>query len=475
MREALARWWREPEPWTLLVWLLPPATVLLALMPTGDLAYQIRVGLRMIDDRSILTHDVFTYTMGGQPWLNQQWAAELTLGGLFRLVGWRGLVVVRAVLAGVAAGVTLNRTRARGADPFVAGVLVLVALEIAFLLPGTAALRPQLLSVPLFLLTLWLLDTRREHPTRPLWLVPVAIAWANVHGSFVLVPALAGISFVADLVARHSRDAIRSGALTVATLLTPLVSPLGVGTYRYLGELLTSPLVRDIIDEWQPLWRRWPAFPAFVAMSTVLLAVLWQRRTRNPTLEEALRATMFTILAVWSGRHLLWWALAMPPIAGGMLAGWHPERGSTRTATVGVAAVLAVVLGIGVVRVATTRPVERLLTEIPTREMTETVRTASANGARVFDGWWGSWFELEMPGVPMFVDARAELFTDEIWGDWFTITQARPGWREAIDRWNIDVVVANERYQGRLIGLLRSDAAWMLLHEDDEGAVFIRA
>lgn len=475
MRETLARWWREPEPWVLMVWLLPAVSVLLALMPTGDLAYQIRAGIRMIDDRTILTRDVFTYTVPGRLWLNQQWAGEIVLGGLFRAVGWRGLVFVRALLASVAAGAVLARTRSKGTDPFVAGCVVLVALEVAFLLPGTGALRPQLLAVPLFLVTLWVLDVRHANPRRLVWLLPVQIVWANVHGSFVLLTALTGIAFLCDLVARRRRDASWAGAMVLASLVAPLVSPLGFGTYRYLGELLSSPVVREIIDEWQPLWRRSPAGPVFLAVAIVAIVVVIRRGTRRPSLEEGLQLLMFTGLAVWSGRNLLWWALGAPPIVGGVLAGWHPERSGTRRTTALVAAGLAALLLIGTVRVMTREPGEGLLSEAPTQGLTDAVASATQDGARVFDGWWGSWFELQLPTVPMFIDARAELFPDRVWGDYFTITHARAGWRQILDRWNVDVVVANTRYHERLVRLLRIDPAWTLRYEDREGVVFTRS
>ncbi|MDP9299913.1 MAG: hypothetical protein M3P43_03315 [Actinomycetota bacterium] len=458
-----------------MVWLLPAATVLLALLPTGDLAYQIRAGIRMIDDRTILTRDVFTYTVPGRVWLNQQWAGEIALGGLFKAVGWRGLVFVRALLASVAAGVVLARTRSKGADPFVAGCVVLVGLEVAFLLPGAGVLRPQLLAVPLFLVTLWLLDARHANPRRLAWLVPIQIVWANVHGSFVLLTALTGIAFFCDFLAKRRRDASWAGAIVLASLIAPLVSPLGFGTYRYLGELLSSPVVREVISEWQPLWRRSPAGPVFLVVAVVAIIVVVRYGKRRPTLEDGLQLLMFTGLAVWSGRNLLWWALGTPPIIGGLFVGWHPERSRTRRTTVLVAAGLAVLLVIGTVRVATVEPAEALLSEAPTQALTDAVSAASQHGARVFDGLWGSWFELQLPAVPMFIDARAELFPDAVWADYFTVTLARVGWRQVLDRWNVDVVVADKRYHERLVRLLRTDPAWTLRYEDRVGVVFTRA
>jgi branched-subunit amino acid transport protein len=444
-------------------------------MPTGDLSFQIRDGLWMIHHREILTHDVFTFTVGGQQWLNQQWGGELILGGLFRAVGWRGLMFVWALVASVAAGGTLARARSKGADPLIGGCIVLVGLEVAFLLPGTGALRPQLLAVPLFLLTLWLLDNRHAQPRRLLWLLPIGIAWANLHGSFVLLTLMAAVAFTADLAARRGRDATWTGGVVLASLVTPLVSPLGIGTYRYLGTILTSPVIREVIDEWQPLWRRSPAGPVALTVVIVAIVLVLREGSRRPSLEEGLQLALFTGLAIWSGRNLLWWALATPPILGGLLAGWHPKRTGIRRTTALVGVTLAALILVGSVRVATTSPAQALLSETPTQQMTEAVGEATRDGARVFDGWWGSWFELELPEVPMFIDARAELFPNEVWADYFRITFARPGWRQTLARWNIDVVVANKRYHPRLINLLRNDPGWTELEQDFQGVVFVRA
>jgi hypothetical protein len=444
-------------------------------MPTGDLAYQISAGVRMIDGHTILTRDVFTFTYGGREWLDLQWAAEIILGGLFKIVGWRGLVVVRAVLVSVVAGATLIRTRAKGADMLVAGATTVGFLEIAFLVPRANSLRPQLLAVPLFVLALWLLDQRQRRPAILLWLIPTEIVWANFHGSFILLIALVGIAFFADLVAKPRRPAIWTGAILLASLVAPLVSPLGFGTYRYLRLILSSPVIRIFVDEWQPLWRVLPAGPVFLVAVIAAIVVIVKHGTRRPTFEEGLQVLLLSGLAVWSARNLLWWALATPPIVGGLLAGWRPHRTGTRSLGAMVGAVLAALLLIGCVRVATIEPAQALLSEAPTQELTDAVGAAAKDGARVFDGWWWSWFELELPNVPMFVDARTEMFPLEVWVDYFTIVQARAGWMEALDRWNIGVIVTDKSSESRLIRDLRSDPDWTLRYEDPEGVVFTRS
>ncbi len=60
------------------------------------------------------------------------------------------------------------------------------------------AMRPQLIGVLLFSVTLWILAGRRAHP-RALWVLPaLMLVWVNVHGSFVLAPLLLGLAWLED-------------------------------------------------------------------------------------------------------------------------------------------------------------------------------------------------------------------------------------------------------------------------------------
>lgn len=464
---------RRAEPWALMAWLLPAAAVLLSLMPVNDLAYQIRAGQVMLDTHRILRDDVFTYTIAGQRWIDQQWSAQLVFAGLFRVLGWRGLVMLRALLASVAVGTTYQRTRSAGGDPLVAGCLCIGAFAATIFLPGTVALRPQLLAIPLFILSAWILQTRGSHPRRLAALPLIAVAWANTHGSFVLLPLLIAIAFIGDAVSRR-RTAKWTALLTVVTVLTPLVTPWGTDTYRYVRSLTASPVVRDVVDEWRPIMHQSPAGIIFVGACLLILVTILRRRTRDPSAEELVGLIAFTALVFWSGRNILWWALYVPPIVGAITAGWRPGSPASPRAATGIAVALVALVLLGTGRVLVTRPVNGLLNEAPPG-ITEAVREQTQGGARVFAGWWGSWFELTLPDVPMFVDARAEVFPDAVWRDYFLATDAGPGWQRVFDRWGVDVVAVSRRTRPKLIPAMEADPGWSVVYEDADGVVFARS
>ena len=471
-RTALAGSGIKIDPWASIAWLLPAAAVLFSTMPVGDLAYLVRAGQLMQLSPSLLRHDVFTFSMGGQPWLNQQWGAELILAALFRPLQWRGLCLVRAALVSFAVGTTYMRTRRETRAPLVAGCLTFGAFLVAITLPGTLALRPQLLAVPLFVSSTWFIHQRASHPDRLLALPVIGITWANVHGSFLLLPLLLAIAAVDDLVARR-RTLVRTASLAVVTLATPLVSPWGTGTYRYVAQLATSPIVRDVVDEWKPVVTQFPAWLLFALAVTAGALVILRRGSRRPSVEQSVTLVVFTLLAIWSGRNLIWWLLTVPPVMGALLAGWAPGGRFSLRASMVISFSLVLLVLIGVIRVASLQPQEALLSEAPIG-VTDALRSSASPGARVFDGRWGSWFEFSVPSTQMFVDSRAEFFPIAVWRDYFHVSNAEPGWQQVLDRWDVEVVVAAQDHDAALIQAIRSDPAWRLTYEDSDGAVFVR-
>lgn len=459
--------------WALLVWLVPASAVLFSSMPVNDLAYQIRAGALMIDLGHVLRADPFTFTVLGEPWLDQQWGSQLLLNVAFRPGGWVGLVVVRAAIVSAAFGVTFAWARRASRDGLVGAYLTLAALLVAILMPGSLALRPQLLAVPLFLVATWILRRRAEHHWGLAWLPVLTVLWANLHGSFVLMPVLCGIAVVADVVGRRPIRH-RTGAATLACLLAAAVNPWGFEIYGYVADLTTAPIVRDVIDEWRPLWHLSPAGPAVLVSALTLATMFVTGRLRRPTLDEGLGLAVFAALAVSSGRSLLWACLYVPPVVGGMVTG-RPERAQERSSFALAAGALPVALLLtGLGRVVTADPPETLLSEAPLGITDELDRIVSPDD-RVFDGWWGSWFEFSLPDTPMFVDARAELFPQHVWDDFFAISAATRAWREDLERWGIDVVVASYDHQGGLLAALGSEPGWTEVFRDGDGVIFERS
>ena len=175
---------------------------------------------------------------------------QLLFNLAFRAVGWSGLVVVRAVIVAVAFGVTFAWTRRTSGNVIVAAGLTLAALVVTMLMPGTLALRPQLLAVPLLLIG----DLDPPASGSPPGRSRVA---ACRHGGMGEPPRELRLD-ARPLWDRAHRGHPRAqtvaldGATTLACLLAAAINPWGFEIYGYVGDLATNPIVRDVIDEWRP-------------------------------------------------------------------------------------------------------------------------------------------------------------------------------------------------------------------------------
>ncbi len=91
-REAgLGRWlaWLTvPRLWLVVVLGAVGAMQLAVGLNAVDLAYHVRAGALMVDGGHVLRTDVFAWPTAGQPWLDQNWGAQLVLYGLWRVGGF---------------------------------------------------------------------------------------------------------------------------------------------------------------------------------------------------------------------------------------------------------------------------------------------------------------------------------------------------------------------------------------------------
>lgn len=461
--------------WVFVAVALPVLAALRDDLTTIDLAYGLRAGEVMLDTGRILTSDVFSFTAAGTPWLNQQWGAQVILALLYRATGWAGLALVQTVLFGGVFVLVFLACRAAGARTKHAAWLTVGSFLVAVAGRG---LRAQLLGMVLFALTTWIVMDRHRHPRR-LWVLPVLVAvWANIHGSFVLVPVLLGLVWLED---RRRRVPGAERALLIAALAAAAatLNPFGLRVWSYAVGISTHPLITSQIEEWQPPTVRDEVGLAFF-LSILAVAVLLARRREKVPWTSLLSMGLFVVIGLFAVRGIFWWAIVAPALVATQLHGEPSRPAPERRSPANTAIVLALV-ALMLVWLPIWRPPgphgapQDLLGHAPPGITTQVDRLLSP-GDRMFNPQvWGSWFHLALPQHRVFVDARIEVFPRSVWEDYFAVSQGRDGWEDILDRWEIDVVVAHPEQQDELIPLLREDDGWRRAYTDRDGSIFVRA
>jgi hypothetical protein len=127
--------------------------------------------------------DTLSHTVRGHPWIDLQWAFDLGAYLLHGLGGPTLLGVTSAIGFSLAIILVLRLVR-----PHVGNVLgALLVFFVVLAAHDRFAVRPELLSFPLLIGMLSILEHGRMHEGRRLWLLlPLMIVWVNVHALFVI-------------------------------------------------------------------------------------------------------------------------------------------------------------------------------------------------------------------------------------------------------------------------------------------------
>jgi hypothetical protein len=270
---------------------------------------------------------------GDQGWVTTQWLSELGFYAAHVLGGWEAFPPIRvlaslAVLVALAAAV-LPRRPARAAVP----VFVLAALG---LMPALTQDRVQtvalLLAVPL---GVWLeRGVRGQVP--PWWHVGLlSMLWANLHGSWVLVPALLALLAAASAIDVELRSRWRAPAqLALVALAAGMLNPAG---WQSLTAVWRFRERTAHVVEWDPTIIADVTVLPFVLLLAVLVAA-WARSSTIPWPEVivALGVSAFGMLAF---RNVLFALVLLAPLAAQRLSVFtrpRVARGTEASALVAV-------------------------------------------------------------------------------------------------------------------------------------------
>jgi hypothetical protein len=282
--------------------------------------------LTLLAGREIAAHgvprtDTLTAVTAGQPWIDQQWLAQLVLWQVHRAggMGLLLLIEIALLLAPLVLGIALARRR--GAS---AGAIVPFAIVPALVF--SSSLRTELFSHLLFVVLLALLAAEaRRRSARALLAVPLLVIWANLHGAVLVGAALVavlGLSEVLELRRsgpRHRAAWGRPLALVAGPWLCLLATPYGLSIASYYRSTVGNSVFREAIVEWAaPTFLSPGGLTLFPLAAAALVLVSRQPRRLN-TFE--LGALAFTLLgALLANRSIVWFAytclVVLPPLLG---------------------------------------------------------------------------------------------------------------------------------------------------------------
>jgi hypothetical protein len=476
-------------------WLIAPVIVFVA--TSVDRSYQtdfwhhLARGRAMAEQGRIVNEDLFTYTVAGQQFQDNNWLTQLFYHAVFQLGGLPLVQTVNSLTLALTFGLLVWMARKKcGSLPVACAVGVFAFFGTWQLL----IIRPQTFSLLLFVLLYATLDFSERR--RGLLLVaPLIMAlWSNLHGGFPIGLVLIGGYLVIAMiesgwengwgVLRDGRVWALAGCLLLSVAAT-CVNPYGPRIWLYVRQ--TSALASGRrIDEWVP-----PGMDLFIGkvwvLSVVGLLVLFAWAKRRPTVREVTLVACFLPLACGSVRMVAWWMLILAPIVATLLAdnlprSWLAEE-EEQPSPVAVGA-LALMLFVAVFCAPVMERYNPVLPMVRSTHRTEydlakvAERLSRDGGRRVFSRFeWGEYFGWALAGrATVFMDARIEIYPDDVWQQYAAVTRARGDWQEILDGYRVDALILDADYHPDLLTQVRKrPAEWKQTLEVGKVLLFERA
>jgi hypothetical protein len=441
------------------------ATVIFSqgLFGDGDTGWHIGAGEYMLRMRTVPHTDPFSYTFHGAPWTAHEWLAEVAMAGSYLLGGWSAEASLFLVALG-ATGLLVVREAQRWMSPL---RVVLLVLVLATLLRPSVLARPHLLALPLF--TGWLILLLRAQERRvapPLAAVLIMLIWANLHASYLVGLAIAGLFTVEGLWTSPDGALKRRWLLFgLGALLAACVTPHGAEGFLYPFQV-SGMRVLSIIQEWRPTtFRQDPSF--VIVGSALLLLILRAARRVGPV--RLIIVGALGAMALAHFRHQPLFGVAALLIAA-------PEIGRLSETELPMAApsatnrwMLAVVVILACVRLAVPYRFEdtynyplSLLSSLPADLRTKPVLNEYSLGG-----------PLIMDGFPVAIDGRADMYGDAFTFEYLAIQDGDMAkFHRFVKRWNVAWTIFPAA--GPLAKKLDHDRGWRRLASNGITVIYVR-
>ncbi|TVR18417.1 MAG: hypothetical protein EA396_15130 [Anaerolineaceae bacterium] len=470
------------------------AVVLLPSRPPtdADLGWHLRTGEWMVENRDVMRVDHFSHTYAGEPRVAFDWVSDIILYTVWQIGGYAALGLMTSAIFFVIFIVVFN---------IVPGHIVarLIVFPFFVLISSIVwAPRPHIISLLFTAIVLWLIHgQKRGGDSRWLWVLPVIfLLWGNLHAGWALTALLMILTAIGEPLNRlmanrtaHVMDVTRwrrfigAGAASAAALV---VNPFGIAALIVPVIVLNDPSSQEFISEWQRTnltsWRG--ALLAVYLLLLVACVVVPIIRRRGDWTHVLMMG-----VAVYIGleylRFVPFAVVIGAPIIIQELSRWlnatewgrrraTPQPATSRLSFVFHYVVLGSLVALAVAYVAyATNPnnIREFQTNHWPLDAVEVMYEEDLP-RELFNHYnWGGFLTWHAPDYPVFIDGRADLYTDfvfaaqDIWDG--------EGWEEAFAEWNINTVLVFP--DNEIAAILRERDDWEIRHEDELSILLTRA
>jgi hypothetical protein len=449
----------------------------LAYVADPDVWWHMRTGQWIIEHHSVPYVDPFSRLSMGKEWAAYSWLFDLIVLKFYRCWNLAGILAYSTTMVLVIT-VALYQMIRRLQPDFTKATLLTMAGMIC--LSRLYTPRPWLFTILFFVIELDILfQVQKSGKIRKaLWLPLIFGLWANLHIQFVDGLTVLGLAALTPLAQRWVRPPEpqihlkRLWLIWLLSFLATLVNPYGWKIYKIAYELSSQAGVLNSISELQALPFR--DMDDFILLSLAVAVVgvfCWNHSF--PLFESALVATAI-FLSFRSQRDVWLLAISASAILAMQLRSnieedWHPRRQLRSTIFLALSVCATLLAGAALMHVSSAALRESVAKVMPVHAV-EAVRQRAYSGPLYNNYNWGGYLIWSSSQL-VSIDGRAALHGDKLIERSATTWNAGPDWRTDPQLISARLVIAP--VGAPLTQLLRADASFDLVFEDQVAAVFV--
>jgi hypothetical protein len=463
-----------------------------ALLADADIGWHIRTGQWILDHHAVPHHDLYSFSKPDAPWYAWEWGSDVIFGALHRSAGLKGVVLLAGVLIAIFAWTLLRRMVG-------SGVHLLWAMIVSLLGVGAASMhflaRPHLFTLLFLSISVWMIDIDRKQwsvrSARRLWLlVPLTLLWTNLHGGFLALIAVLGLTALGAAVeawlgGRDFRHAARYAALAAACSAASLINPYGYHLHMHVAEYLRSDWIRNVIQEFQsPVFRNENVlqFEALMLIGLIAAGSLFKRRR----IAEGLWIVYFAHMSLSSVRHVPIFVTVCAPVIASEISDWWRAwtSGARKSSLIGIvnqmsgdlapsfqrvsAWPLLLISALAVMGAPIKWPKDFPAVMFPVKMIHE--HQAQVLNTRVLTSdQWGDYLIYLNPKQKVYVDGRSDFYGPEVGNEYLRLIGGQWDWDQIMKKNGFTSVLLP--IEVPLCQLLKRDPEWRV--EEDSGKTIL--
>lgn len=461
----------------------------MSLLMDGDTGFHIRVGDWILDHQALPTSHPFSFSVPGREWFAFEWLSQVALSLVHAEFGLKGVTLGAGLLIGAVFALLARYSLWKGANPFIAVITTLVAVNIARIHFWA---RPHLFTWVFLVAAIWILERERQRPSRWIWaVIPLMMLWANLHGGFVLffvllTLAVAGIAAEAWFSHREWRTVRRFAVVGIAAAGASLVNPYGIRLLAHVFEIVSAGWLTTAVEEFKsPQFRTEPlmTFMALMFLSLALcgrlvakrryVEVLWIVFLAYSSLVAVRQAPIFALVAapiVAAELSELWTGVVRLAKPASVVRILDDVSESLRPAAARGSVLPLAFVGFLVFAPDLSWPTDFPKDLFPTAIVNRHASELAASRVFTTDQWSDYLIYRNYPKQRDYIDGQHQYYGERHVKDYVATVQADPSWKAVLDRFRFDYVLCPEKTP--LVSVLRMDPHWRQIDSADGNLMF---